>query len=131
MRIDFSINDQTVNNFTSVAKTTLTNVAQEYTTAIIEGAKRIEAEERASNGISQVTQSHVYKAVMKHGSSPQKNKKTIFIHILSEIFVFITGLMANPDYFIGDQNAFNEVYFFVFLLIFAIAITLAFITRFK
>ena len=131
MQISFDLSDVELTPFSQGAKNRLTQQARQYTLEIISEANKVEEMLRENGASQEITESIVVQAIRRNKTVKKKNIGAIILKILSEILLFISGLLFLPDMFIKSDNTFNMPYFIFFLLLIAISLTLTTIMHFK
>ena len=126
MQINFNLS-----HFSQGAKNRLSNQARQYTLEIISEANKVEELLRENGASQEITESIVVQAIRRNKTVRKKNVRVIILKILSEIFLFISGLLFLPDMFINSDSTLNMPYFIFFLLLIAISLILTIITHFK
>lgn len=116
MEIKYVIPDNKVCNFTEDAKKRLEEQSYKYTLEIIRESERIEEFFREDGASTEITDNIVHQAVRKNRTEPKKNKKLIFLRIVAEILIFISGLMFIPEKFISNSSL-NIGYSVAYLLV--------------
>lgn len=112
---------------TSDAKERLIKQAEKHTLEIINEAERIEEASRENGAKIEITENTIFQAVRRSKtSSLKKNWMKIVLKILSEVLLFIAGLLFNQDKFATDT-----IYFLVFTLVFMIALIITIIMHVK
>lgn len=131
MQINFDLSDAELTHFSQGAKNRLTEQARQYTLEIISEANKVEEMLRENGASQEITESIVVQAIRRNKTVRKKNIGAIILKILSEILLFISGLLFLPDMFIKSDNTLNMPYFIFFLLLITISIILTIIMHFK
>lgn len=131
MQINFDLSDAELTHFSQGAKNRLTEQARQYTLEIISEANKVEEMLRENGASQEITESIVVQAIRRNKTVKKKNIGAIILKILSEILLFISGLLFLPDMFIKSDNTLNMPYFIFFLLLITISIILTIIMHFK
>lgn len=131
MQINFNLSDAELTHFSQGAKNRLSNQARQYTLEIISEANKVEELLRENGASQEITESIVVQAIRRNKTVRKKNVRVIILKILSEIFLFISGLLFLPDMFINSDSTLNMPYFIFFLLLIAVSLILTIITHFK
>ena len=131
MQISFDLSNDELTHFSQGAKNRLAEQAQQYTLEIINEANKVEEMIRENGASQEITESIVVQAIRRNKTIRKKNIGTIILKILSEILLFISGLLFLPDMFIKSDNTLNMPYFIFFLLLITISLILTIITHFK
>ena len=127
MEFKYTIDDSKIANMTSDAKERLIKQAEKHTLEIINEAERIEEASRENGAKIEITENTIFQAVRRSKtSSLKKNWMKIVLKILSEVLLFIAGLLFNQDKFATDT-----IYFLVFTLVFMIALIITIIMHVK
>lgn len=130
MEIKYEIPDDKVRNFTVGAKGRLQEQSRKYTLDIISEAEKVGELIRENGALTEITDNIIFQAVRRNKTEKKKNFKIIFIRIVAEIFLFISGLMFMPEKFITSENTFNLGYFVAFAIITLIALIATIATYF-
>lgn len=131
LQINFNLSDAELTHFSQGAKNRLSNQARQYTLEIISEANKVEELLRENGASQEITESIVVQAIRRNKTVRKKNVRVIILKILSEIFLFISGLLFSPDMFINSDSTLNMPYFIFFLLLIAVSLILTIITHFK
>lgn len=131
MQINFDLSDAELTHFSQGAKNRLTEQARQYTLEIISEANKVEEMLRENGASQEITESIVVQAIRRNKTVKKKNIGAIILKILSEILLFISGLLFLPDMFIKSDNTLNMPYFIFFLLLITISLILTIIMHFK
>lgn len=131
MQINFDLSDAELTPFSQGAKNRLTEQARQYTLEIISEANKVEEMLRENGASQEITESIVVQAIRRNKTVRKKNIGAIILKILSEILLFISGLLFLPDMFIKSDNTLNMPYFIFFLLLITISLILTIIMHFK
>lgn len=131
LQINFNLSDAELTHFSQGAKNRLSNQARQYTLEIISEANKVEELLRENGASQEITESIVVQAIRRNKTVRKKNVRVIILKILSEIFLFISGLLFLPDMFINSDSTLNMPYFIFFLLLIAVSLILTIITHFK
>lgn len=131
MQINFDLSDAELTHFSQGAKNRLTEQARQYTLEIISEANKVEEMLRENGASQEITESIVVQAIRRNKTVRKKNIGAIILKILSEILLFISGLLFLPDMFIKSDNTLNMPYFIFFLLLITISLILTIIMHFK
>lgn len=131
MQINFDLSDAELTHFSQGAKNRLTEQARQYTLEIISEANKVEEMLRENGASQEITESIVVQAIRRNKTVKKKNIGAIVLKILSEILLFISGLLFLPDMFIKSDNTLNMPYFIFFLLLITISLILTIIMHFK
>lgn len=131
MQINFDLSDAELTHFSQGAKNRLTEQAKQYTLEIISEANKVEEMLRENGASQEITESIVVQAIRRNKTVKKKNIGAIILKILSEILLFISGLLFLPDMFIKSDNTLNMPYFIFFLLLITISLILTIIMHFK
>lgn len=131
MQINFDLPDAELTHFSRGAKNRLTEQAKQYTLEIISEANKVEEMLRENGASQEITESIVVQAIRRNKTVRKKNIGAIILKILSEILLFISGLLFLPDMFIKSDNTLNMPYFIFFLLLITISLILTIIMHFK
>ncbi|MBO7245285.1 MAG: hypothetical protein J6V56_00805 [Clostridia bacterium] len=132
MEVKFEIAEDKIKHFSGNAKTRITEYAKNYTLDIISEAERIELSTHEGDSPSEITSSHVSHAANKFRSISGVKKKRrglIILKIVSELLIFITGIMFLPDQFVRE-GTFNIVYFIIFIVVFSAALIATIVSHF-
>ena len=121
MQINFDLSDAELTHFSQGAKNRLTEQARQYTLEIISEANKVEEMLRENGASQEITESIVVQAIRRNKTVRKKNIGAIILKILSEILLFISGLLFLPDMFIKSDNTLNMPYFIFFLLLITIS----------
>ena len=100
MQINFDLSDAELTHFSQGAKNRLTEQARQYTLEIISEANKVEEMLRENGASQEITESIVVQAIRRNKTVKKKNIGAIILKILSEILLFISGLLFLPDMFI-------------------------------
>ncbi|MBQ8326586.1 MAG: hypothetical protein IJX86_05895 [Lachnospiraceae bacterium] len=130
MEIKFEIADDKVRNFTDSAKSRLEEQSQKYTLEIIKEAEKVEELIRENGASTEITDNIIFQAVRRNRTQKKRNIVLIVVRIISEILLFIAGLMFLPEKFITAESTFNLGYFVVFLIVTSIAFVATIVTYF-
>lgn len=131
MQIQFNLSDTELAHFSQGAKNRLTEQAKQYTLEVISEANKVEEMLRENGASQEITESIVVQAIRRNKTVRKKNIGAIVLKILSEILLFISGLLFLPDMFIQSDNTLNMPYFIFFLLLITISLILTIIMHFK
>lgn len=131
MQINFDLSDAELTHFSQGAKNRLTEQARQYTLELISEANKVEEMLRENGASQEITESIVVQAIRRNKTVRKKNIGAIILKILSEILLFISGLLFLPDMFIKSDNTLNMPYFIFFLLLITISLILTIIMHFK
>lgn len=131
MQINFDLSDAELTHFSQGAKNRLTEQAKQYTLEIISEANKVEEMLRENGASQEITESIVVQAIRRNKTVRKKNIGAIILKVLSEILLFISGLLFLPDMFIKSDNTLNMPYFIFFLLLITISLILTIIMHFK
>ncbi len=131
MQISFDLSNDELTHFSQGAKNRLAEQARQYTLEIISEANKVEEMIRENGASQEITESIVVQAIRRNKTIRKKNIRTIILKILSEILLFISGLLFLPDMFIKSDNTLNMFYFIFFLLLITISLILTIIMHFK
>lgn len=131
MQIQFDLSDTELTHFSQGAKNRLTEQAKQYTLEVISEANKVEEMLRENGASQEITESIVVQAIRRNKTVRKKNIGAIVLKILSEILLFISGLLFLPDMFIKSDNTLNMPYFIFFLLLITISLILTIIMHFK
>ena len=131
MQINFDLSDAELTHFSQGAKNRLTEQAKQYTLEIISEANKVEEMLRENGASQEITESIVVQAIRRNKTVRKKNIGAIILKILSEILLFISGLLFLPDMFIKSDNTLNMPYFIFFLLLITVSLILTIIMHFK
>ena len=99
MQINFDLSDAELTHFSQGAKNRLTEQARQYTLEIISEANKVEEMLRENGASQEITESIVVQAIRRNKTVRKKNIGAIILKILSEILLFISGLLFLPDIF--------------------------------
>lgn len=121
MKIEFDILDDKVQNFSSDAKTELSDQAKRLTEDVVDEASRIENQRRMPDTKSEVTQSHVNEAAShpRRFFRPRKSLLSKIIQLVAFISTMVAGSMLDPDKF----KETSHVIWFIVALFLAIGST--------
>ena len=125
LQINFNLSDAELTHFSQGAKNRLSNQARQYTLEIISEANKVEELLRENGASQEITESIVVQAIRRNKTVRKKNVRVIILKILSEIFLFISGLLFLPDMFINSDSTLNMPYFIFFLLLIAVSLILS------
>ena len=131
LQINFDLSDAELTHFSQGAKNRLTEQAKQYTLEIISEANKVEEMLRENGASQEITESIVVQAIRRNKTVRKKNIGAIILKILSEILLFISGLLFLPDMFIKSDNTLNMPYFIFFLLLITVSLILTIIMHFK
>ena len=131
MQINFDLSDAELTHFSQGAKNRLTEQAKQYTLEIISEANKVEEMLRENGASQEITESIVVQAIRRNKTVRKKNIGAIILKILSEILLFISGLLFLHDMFIKSDNTLNMPYFIFFLLLITVSLILTIIMHFK
>ena len=131
MQINFDLSETELTHFSQDAKNRLTEQARQYTLEIISEANKVEEMLRENGASQEITESIVVQAIRRNKTAKKKNIGIIILKILSEILLFISGLLFLPDKFINSDSTLNMPYFIFFLLLITISLILTIIMHFK
>ena len=131
MQIQFNLSDTELTHFSQGAKNRLTEQAKQYTLEVISEANKVEEMLRENGASQEITESIVVQAIRRNKTVRKKNIGAIVLKILSEILLFISGLLFLPDMFIKSDNTLNMPYLIFFLLLITISLILTIIMYFK
>ncbi len=131
MQINFDLSETELTHFSQDAKNRLTEQARQYTLEIISEANKVEEMLRENGASQEITESIVVQAIRRNKTARKKNIGIIILKILSEILLFISGLLFLPDKFINSDSTLNMPYFIFFLLLITISLILTIIMHFK
>ena len=131
MQIQFNLSDTELAHFSQGAKNRLTEQAKQYTLEVISEANKVEEMLRENGASQEITESIVVQAIRRNKTVRKKNIGAIVLKILSEILLFISGLLFLHDMFIKSDNTLNMPYFIFFLLLITISLILTIIMHFK
>lgn len=128
MEIKFEIDNNKVQNFTDGAKNRLSLQAQKYTEDVINEAEKVEELLRENGASPEITENIVFQAIRRNRTPIKHRRKwgITIIKILSELLLFISGLMFNQE-----ALSTNIVYFSVFSLVFISALIITIIMHVK
>ena len=121
MEIKYSIPDEEIRDFTYPAKAKLTQCSKQYTKEIIQLSKTSESAIRQSNAQIEITDTHVSIAVGKYKTEPKRNIWHLIVQILSELFLFVAGLMFSIERIVPN-GSFDLNYFVILMLVMIVAI---------
>lgn len=130
MEIKYNIAEDKVKNFTDSAKRRIQEQAETYTLEIISEAEKVEKLIRENGASAEITDNIIFQAVRKNRTERKRDMKIIIIRILSEVLLFIAGLMFLPDKFITSENTFNIGYFVGFAIVTLTALIATIATHF-
>lgn len=130
MQISYEIADDKVVTFTEGAKSRLQEQSKKYTLEIIEEAEKVEELIRENGASSEITDNIIFQAVRRTKTEKKRSIKIIILRIISELLLFISGLMFMPEMFITENKTLNLGYFFAFTIITLIAVVATIITYF-
>ena len=130
MDIKYEISNERVRFFTESAKNRLQEQSRKYTLELISEAERIEGLTREKGVITEITDNIVLQAVRRTKTRTKKNFMIIILKIISDIFLFLSGLLFIPEKFISTDNTLDLIYFIFFLVIIVIAILATVLTYF-
>lgn len=130
LEIKYTIADDKVSNFTDSAKSRLQEQAHKYTLDIISEAEKVEKLLRENGALTEITDNIIFQAVRRNKTGRKRNIKIIVIRIISELLLFISGLMFVPSQFITSENTFNLEYFVAFAIVTLIAFVTTIVTYF-
>lgn len=128
MEVKFQINDNKVQNFTNGAKNRLSIQAQKYAEDIVNEAEKVEELLREDGASPEITENIVFQAIRRN-RTPLKHRKRWWIviaKILSELLLFLSGLMFNQD-----KLSTSITYFSLFSLVFISALIITIIMHVK
>ena len=131
MQINFDLSETELTHFSQDAKNRITEQARQYTLEIISEANKVEEMLRENGASQEITESIVVQAIRRNKTARKKNIGIIILKILSEILLFISGLLFLPDKFINSDSTLNMPYFIFFLLLITISLILTIIMHFK
>lgn len=128
MEIKFEIDNNKVQNFTDGAKNRLSLQAQKYTEDVINEAEKVEELLREDGASPEITENIVFQAIRRNRTPIKHRRKwgITVIKILSELLLFISGLLFNQE-----ALSTNIVYFSVFSLVFISALIITIIMHVK
>lgn len=130
LEIRYEIADDKVRNFTDSAKNRIQEQSQKYALEIISEAEKVEEFLRENGASTEITENIIFQAVRRNKTEKKKNVKFIITRIISEIFLFISGLMFLPEMFITEEKTLNLGYFIIFLIVTLIAFVMTIVTYF-
>lgn len=93
MQIQFNLSDTELAHFSQGAKNRLTEQAKQYTLEVISEANKVEEMLRENGASQEITESIVVQAIRRNKTVRKKNIGAIVLKILSEILLFISGLL--------------------------------------
>lgn len=128
MEVKFDIDDNKVQNFTDGAKNRLSLQAKKYAEDIVSESEKVEELLREDGALPEITENIVFQAIRRN-RTPLKHRKKwwmIVIKILSELLLFISGLMFNQE-----KLSTSITYFGFFSLIFTSALIITIIMHVK
>lgn len=130
MEIKYEIPDDKVRSFTESAKNRLHEQSQKYTLEIINEAEKVEKFVRENGASTEITDNIIFQAVRRNRTEKKKSIKNILIRIISELLLFVAGLMFIPDRFVTTENTLNIEYFIAFALVTIVALVATVVTYF-
>ena len=130
MEIKYEIADDKVRNFTDSAKCRLKEQSQKYTLEIIGEAEKVEELIRENGASTEITDNIIFQAVRRNKTEKKNRIKIILIRVVSELLLYISGLMFMPEMFITTVNTFNLTYFVIFAIVTLIALISTIVTYF-
>lgn len=122
MELKYEIADDKVANFTDSAKNRLQEQSRKYTLEIINEAEKVEELIRENGASTEITDNIIFQAVRRNRTGKRKNIKIIFVRIVAEVFLFVSGCMFVPESFITADNTLNLGYFIAFAIVTFIAL---------
>lgn len=128
MEVKFDIDDNKVQNFTDGAKNRLSLQAKKYAEDIVSESEKVEELLREDGASPEITENIVFQAIRRN-RNPLKHRKKwwmVVIKVLSELLLFISGLMFNQE-----KLSTNIIYFGFFSLIFISALIITIIMHVK
>lgn len=130
VEIKYEIADNKVCNFTDSAKSRLREQALKYTLEIISEAEKVEELIRENGASTEITDNIIFQAVRRNKTERKKSIKIILVRIVSELLLFVSGLMFLPEMFITSDKSFNLGYFITFSIVTLIALVATISTYF-
>ena len=131
MQIQFDVSDNKLTNFSQAAKNQLTEQAKLHILEIIREANTTEKLIREDGAAHEITENIVVLAIRRNKTVHKKNVGIIILKILSEIFLFISGLLFVPEYFINSNKTLNMPYLIFFIIFLAVSLILTITMHFK
>ena len=128
MEVKFDIEDSKVQKFTNGAKNRLTVQAKEYVEDIVKESEKVEELLRVEGASAEITENIVFQAIRRNKNpiNRKKNWKSTIFKILSDVLLFIAGLMFNQT-----KLATDIVYFVLFSIVFISALIITIIMHVK
>lgn len=131
LQLQFEISDNDLTHFSQEAKRRLVEQAKSHTLEIMRESNRVEEMFRADGTSQEITESIVVQAISRNKIKRKKKPYIIAFKILSEVLIFIAGLLFVPEWFVKYNNVLNWAYIvFIFILI-TVAIGLTIVMHFK
>lgn len=131
MQIKFDISDNEVTSFSQGAKSRLAEQAKLYTLEIIREANKVEELIHEDGASQEITESIVVQAIRRNKTARKKKIGIIVLKIVSEILLFLSGLLFLPDLFIKSNNELNMPFLIFFIILLAASLILVITVHFK
>lgn len=131
MQIQFDISDNEVTNFSQDAKNRLTEQAKLHTLEIIREADKVEELIHEDGASQEITESIVVQAIRRNKTARKKKVRVTILKIVSEILLFLSGLLFLPEHFIKSDNTLNMPYFIFFIILLAASLIFTITMHFK
>lgn len=128
MEIKFDIDDNKVQHFTIGAKNRLSIQTKKYAEDIVNESEKVEELLREDGASPEITENIVFQAIRRN-RTPLKHRKKwwmTIIKILSELLLFLSGLMFNQE-----KLSTSTIYFSLFSLVFISALIITIIMHVK
>lgn len=131
MQIQFDITDNEVTSFSQDAKNRLAEQAKLYILEIIREANKVEELIHEDGASQEITESIVVQAIRRNKTARKKKIGITILKIVSEILLFLSGLLFLPDLFIKSDNTLNMPYFIFFIILLAVSFIFTITMHFK
>lgn len=131
LHIQFDIPDSDLTHFSQEAKNRLTEQAKVHTLEIIQESNRVEGMYHTNGASQEITESMVVQAIDRNKIIRKKKIGIILLKILSEVLVFLSGLLFIPEWFIKPDNSLNLVYTFFIITLMGASLGLTIAMHFK
>lgn len=114
MEFKCSVPEEKINDFSDRAKDCIQKETQKYANLLVDEAEREGKNFQIEGASNEVTESAVLQAVQNYRRTRKRRTGLIIFRIISEIGLFISGIMFLPEHFFKPDSTVNIPYFFIF-----------------